>query len=542
MRLKPLLFVFVALVISNFVSAQTVQNPTVTAAIHQKYDHTPTYPGFDTVVLPGIGIPMITLSSNTFVPVRRFNGLYNVEQIPYSPVDTNYGCSEDSVVTEGMIRWDTIFNGDDRFLNHSIVLPFIFNFFGLPKTAFVPGSNGMITFNTLAAGQFCPYNSSDAGSLPWSSGEFLSNANMHDAIFGVYEDTYPELSMNRLPRGLYYGVVGEYPSRKFVFSVKDITQYPSSSNPYNRCTYQIVGYENTNVIEVHVKRRSLSSTGWNGNRGYIGIINETGLPQQPSDTNPYVLPDAPAAFYPEGYNPTTQAFNNTSFRFSPQGTGTVSSAWYRVFDDGREPVQLTTDPMDTNGYVALEVGDDMTDPSLTRISIRPTCHSRYVHEFNFMDANNNLHHLYDTIRVGYLTVTEFDTIISDTTITSDTIQVNDTVWIHDTAWVYSSFVVYDTLYVHDTVPLYIYDTVYIHDTVYVGVNDVQTVNVKMYAADGQIVVEGSDGMAVMLYDAVGRLLATRNDGLSMQRFNVPTSGAYMVKVGKYPARRVVVVK
>lgn len=74
-------------------------------------------------------------------------------------------------------------------------------------------------------------------------------------------------------------------------------------------------------------------------------------------------------------------------------------------------------------------------------------------------------------------------------------------------------------------------------------NDVQTVvDVKMYAADGQIVVEGSDGMAVMLYDAVGRLLATRNDGLSMQRFNVPTSGAYMVKVGKYPARRVVVVK
>lgn len=198
--------------------------------------------------------------------------------------------------------------------------------------------------------------------------------------------------------------------------------------------------------------------------------------------------------------------------------------------------------MDTNGYVALEVGDDMTDPSLTRISIRPTCHSRYVHEFNFMDANNNLHHLYDTIRVGYLTVTEFDTIISDTTISSDTTQVNDTVWIRDTAWVYSSFVVYDTLYVHDTVPLYIYDTVYIHDTVYVGVNDVQTVNVKMYAADGQIVVEGSDGMAVMLYDAVGRLLATRNDGLSMQRFNVPTSGAYMVKVGKYPARRVVVVK
>lgn len=541
MRLKPLLFVFVALVISNFVSAQTVQNPTVTAAIHQKYDHTPTYPGFDTVVSPSN--PTIVLTSNTNAPVQRFNGMYTVEQIPFSPVDTNFGCSVDSVVTEGMIRWN--YGPEDIFLNHSITLPFTFYFFGLPKTAFVPGDNGMITFNTGAAGQTCPYGTESTWQLPWSVSSFTNDAYMHDAIFGVYEDTHPQPSLNDMPRGLYYGVVGEYPSRKFVFSVKDITQYPASSNSNNRCTYQIVGYENTNVIEVHVKQRSLSATGWNGDRGYIGIINETGQPQypstNPSDPNYWVVPGSPASFYPAGYNPTTQGFDSISFRFTPQGTTTITSMWYRIFDDGRESVQLTTDATDTNGYVMLDFGDDVSDPTLTSASVSPTCNSIYVHRIMFKNANNSNIYLYDTIRIGYLPFA-IDTVISDTTISSDTTQVNDTVWIRDTAWVYSSFVVYDTLYVHDTVPLYIYDTVYIHDTVYVGVNDVQTVNVKMYAADGQIVVEGSDGMAVMLYDAVGRLLATRNDGLSMQRFNVPTSGAYMVKVGKYPARRVIVVK
>ena len=198
------------------------------------------------------------------------------------------------------------------------------------------------------------------------------------------------------------------------------------------------------------------NTGW-GAYGIVGIQNATGEAQENG---------APAAFWPEGYNPTTQAFDNTSFRFTPQGETQATSRWYRLMDEGGEP-EL--------------VGEEQS------VSVSPTVDSRYVHEFSYMDQSGTLNSLYDTVSIGYIA----NPIDDDT----------------------------------------------------VGVNDVQTVvDVKMYASDGQIVVEGSDGMAVMLYDAVGRLLATRNDGLSMQRFNVPTSGAYMVKVGKYPARRVVVVK
>ncbi len=445
MRLKPLLFVFVALVISNFVSAQTVQSPTVTAAIHQKYDHTPTYPGFDTVVSPSN--PTITLSSSTFVPVGYFNGYYDVEQIPYSPVDSSFQAGEEAFTS----------TYSDRF---SVAYPigFPFHFFGIEKDTFVVGGNGLVTFNAAAANQMCFYNYTNVNnnSIPWGADVSLVYGDVidfhRDAVYGVLEDL--EAWENN---SYYYSVVGTYPNRRVIVNFYNIPRYPYHANPYNRTTSQIVCYEASNIVEIHVKKRSLSSvnTAW-GAYGIVGIQNATGEAQENG---------APAAFWPEGYNPTTQAFDNTSFRFTPQGETQATSRWYRLMDEGGEP-EL--------------VGEEQS------VSVSPTVDSRYVHEFSYMDQSGTLNSLYDTVSIGYIT----NPIDDDT----------------------------------------------------VGVNDVQTVNVKMYAADGQIVVEGSDGMAVMLYDAVGRLLATRNDGLSMQRFNVPTSGAYMVKVGKYPVRRVVVVK
>ena len=55
-------------------------------------------------------------------------------------------------------------------------------------------------------------------------------------------------------------------------------------------------------------------------------------------------------------------------------------------------------------------------------------------------------------------------------------------------------------------------------------------------------VEGAEEYEVTLYDAAGRRMAARRDDFSTLRFDVPASGAYLVKVGHAPARRVVVVK
>lgn len=47
---------------------------------------------------------------------------------------------------------------------------------------------------------------------------------------------------------------------------------------------------------------------------------------------------------------------------------------------------------------------------------------------------------------------------------------------------------------------------------------------------------------VWLYDMGGRLLATRQDEHAPLHFDIPASGAYLVKVGNYAARRIVVIR
>lgn len=111
--------------------------------------------------------------------------------------------------------------------------------------------------------------------------------------------------------------------------------------------------------------------------------------------------------------------------------------------------------------------------------------------------------------------------------------IYDTVYIHDTTVVYQT----DTLWLHDTVT--------IHDTIYVtqeGIDGIKTINAKVFSSQGIIVVEGANGNTVTLYDAIGRILATKQDYGTPLQFDIPASGTYMIKVGTYPARRVVVIR
>ena len=97
----------------------------------------------------------------------------------------------------------------------------------------------------------------------------------------------------------------------------------------------------------------------------------------------------------------------------------------------------------------------------------------------------------------------------------------------------------------DTVYIYIHDTVYIHDTIYItgeGIDGADAMNAKVYTSHGQVVVEGAEGNMVTLYDVTGSVLATKQDDYSLLRFDTPSSGTYMIKVGTLPARKVVVVR
>lgn len=72
-----------------------------------------------------------------------------------------------------------------------------------------------------------------------------------------------------------------------------------------------------------------------------------------------------------------------------------------------------------------------------------------------------------------------------------------------------------------------------------GIDETMAPNANVYSCNGHIIVEGADDV-VSVFDITGRLIAC-----SMEKdlnITVPRSGVYMVKVGNYPARKVVVIR
>ena len=285
--------------------------------------------GWDTVV--DCRNREIILSCTPNIPAQRFNGTYYVDEIPYDPADPTFHAGTRMPIST-----------DDNFSNMETNIPYPFYFFGIRKNKFVLGANGLVAFgpvpvtNTTSTGPSCPWQYS--APLPWPDG--TSNAPsslnyMRDAIYGVYEDTYPSPSTHGTTGdpnwGIYYGVQDEWPCRKIICSWNDVPQYSCTSL---RCTYQIVCYEGSNIIEVHVNQRQVCSS-WNSGSGLIGIQNATGTAQQ-ANSNPQATnghPDItgkPSSFAPSGYNLTTSNISNKAFRFTPAGSTSTLYGWYRI--------------------------------------------------------------------------------------------------------------------------------------------------------------------------------------------------------------------
>lgn len=373
--------------------------------IKQKHDHTPLKQyraqGWDTVV--NCDTRRIELSCIPFIPTKDFNGQYTVDVIPYDPPDPTFSRGTKMPVTT-----------DDDFAAEATAIPFPFFFFGLQKSSFVLGANGLITFDASAAGRYCPWEFN--ATLPWTdsktgvpNGLGCTKNNMRDAIYGIYEDTHPIASYLHGNQGIYYGIQDEEPCRKIICSWNGIPTFPGSRNQDNRCTYQIVCYEGSNIIEVHVKHRGVNSN-WQGGRGLLGIQNATGAPQVNGGLGSPTMSvhaGAPAAYYPQGYNLLTTEVDSVAFRFSPQdNTSTQRVAkWYRILDNDTV-VELSkysaTTPEavdDTNGYF-YDLKHNTAMPFLTYAVVEPTRTSRYVFHLFFIDAAGNQYNLRDTIVVG----------------------------------------------------------------------------------------------------------------------------------------------
>lgn len=182
-------------------------------------------------------------------------------------------------------------------------------------------------------------------------------------------------------------------------------------------------------------------------------------------------------------------------------------------------------------------------------------HGDTVRASAFANGRNHFSHWNDNSTINPTVLI----INGDTSITAffsvppvDTVTIHDTtytdVFVHDTTYIE----VHDTILVTDTLWITQYDTIYIHDTVFVGIDEVESFNAKIYQRDGMIVVESAGTLPVRVFDAVGReahssvsrqaAASSPNLGEQLVSIPVPTSGVYLVKIGDYPARRIMVVK
>lgn len=65
-----------------------------------------------------------------------------------------------------------------------------------------------------------------------------------------------------------------------------------------------------------------------------------------------------------------------------------------------------------------------------------------------------------------------------------------------------------------------------------GIDDAEVDGIRVWTENGQIKVEGADGLILHVFDMEGRQITNNN---------IPT-GVYLVKIGSYPARKVVVIR
>lgn len=226
------------------------------------------------------------------VPDIRNTTSYDVISGQYLPYP--YQCPSDTLLT-------TI-NQDDKF-TPIINLPFNFCFYGTSYNQMVIGSNGLVTFDVSNAN--CNNAYTFSGPIPQVNGAScgaISNPYYPRAcIMGAYYDIYPNSgNATSVGRRISYYFTGLAPNRKMVIVYYHVPLF-SCTSVY--CDQEIILYESTGIIDVHIGNKPLCS--WNNGLAILGIQNW----------------DRDQAVAAPGKNCTQWSASNETYRFIPAGVG-----------------------------------------------------------------------------------------------------------------------------------------------------------------------------------------------------------------------------
>jgi len=192
---------------------------------------------------------------------------------------------------------------EDDIYTALIPIGFTFNFYGTNYTQCVIGANGNVSFTSSLAGAYDPWPISSA---------ILGNTSVLNSICGPWCDI--DIFYTGTPIGTEtYSTDGVAPNRKFSVTWCNCSMFSCGAQ---RIITQIIMYETTNIIEVHISKKQVCA-GWNGGYAIVGVQNAAGT----------AATAAPGRNYPSVWTiPPTEAW-----RFTPAAGGasyTVSSIPY----------------------------------------------------------------------------------------------------------------------------------------------------------------------------------------------------------------------
>ena len=141
-----------------------------------------------------------------------------------------------------------------------------------------------------------------------------------NSIFGVYHDLLPTI-----PGGtISYGIIGNAPNRIFVFNMCNVPMFSCTSL---RASHQILLYETSNNIEVHIGNKDLCSA-WNSGNGLVGVQNTSGtigISPPGRNTGPWTT-----AFEAWQFTPSGGSYTVASVPFAPLPVFTSLNSYFYV--------------------------------------------------------------------------------------------------------------------------------------------------------------------------------------------------------------------
>ena len=297
---------------------------------------------------------------------------YRVEQIPYAPVRFGF---------DATLPGQQIYPfQDDMFFDIYDLGDFNFCFYGNSFNKFIMNDNGIVSFdltnaNSAVGGDpsiggwrlfYSAAEAATAGKNPFDPIQLGSNGNQFLKNNTIYLPGHDLLTTN-LPAGseFYWNVYGTAPYRRLVIGLLEIPMYSCTSL---KQTHQIILYETTNIIEVHIQKIDRCST-WNPIPSNNDPNRITGLSilgiQNDDRTKSAVVPGKDTGAWDASFE---------AYRFIPDGGPTQTEfRWYKNYDYATHTGDLV--------YTA----PDMTDAGLT-YTFNPTETTTYVGETRYVES------------------------------------------------------------------------------------------------------------------------------------------------------------